>query len=199
MALSMSDRSLLQRVACSPINYWAAMVTDVVAAAVLAWLGAVWYSGPPIIEDFYQNAYGVAPGPGSLAFSRAPDTYDKTPGGYNYLKLNGNTGANFAVTDSDILGMMLCLISQGCALSYRGDVAAAQNVGRAAMTARAELDVVLELAAATVVALAAVSRGARDRAARTREEMAQHQLRDVLDKQKAAIQRLEHELEQDFR
>ena len=52
MAVSMSDRSLLQRVACSPINYWAAMVTDVVAAAVLAWLGAVWYSGPPIVAVF---------------------------------------------------------------------------------------------------------------------------------------------------
>ena len=52
MAASMSDRSLLQRVACSPINYWAAMVTDVVAAAVLAWLGVVWYSGPPIVAVF---------------------------------------------------------------------------------------------------------------------------------------------------
>ena len=51
-AASSSDRPLLQRVACSPINYWAAMVTDVVAAAVLAWLGAVWYSGPPIIAVF---------------------------------------------------------------------------------------------------------------------------------------------------
>jgi sterol desaturase/sphingolipid hydroxylase (fatty acid hydroxylase superfamily) len=51
-AASTSDRSLLQRVACSPINYWAAMVTDVVAAAVLAWLGAVWYSGPPIVAVF---------------------------------------------------------------------------------------------------------------------------------------------------
>ncbi|OBF80791.1 transcriptional regulator [Mycobacterium sp. 852002-51163_SCH5372311] len=58
-------------------------------------------------------------------------------------------------SDSDVLGMMLCLISQGCALSYRGDVAAAQNVGRVAMAAGAELDVVLELASATVMALAA--------------------------------------------
>ena len=56
--------------------------------------------------------------------------------------------------------------------------------------------------AATVarnVALAAVARASRERAARTREEMAQRQLRDVLDKQKAAIARLEHELKQDFR
>src|SRR5581483_11852907 len=58
-------------------------------------------------------------------------------------------------SDSDVLGMMLCLISQGCALSYRGDVGAARKVGRAAMTAGAELDVVLELASATVMALAA--------------------------------------------
>src|SRR5215468_1921326 len=49
-----------------------------------------------------------------------------------------------------------------------------------------------------VVAIAAVSRATRDRAARTREEMAQRQLREVLDKQKATIERLEHELKQDF-
>jgi hypothetical protein len=50
-----------------------------------------------------------------------------------------------------------------------------------------------------VVALAAVARASRERAARTREEMAQRQLREVLDKQKATIQRLELELKQDFR
>ncbi|HEX7841703.1 MAG TPA: hypothetical protein VF469_29740 [Kofleriaceae bacterium] len=50
-----------------------------------------------------------------------------------------------------------------------------------------------------VVALAAVARAGRDRAARMREEMAQRQLQDVLENQKATIQRLEHELEQDFR
>jgi hypothetical protein len=50
-----------------------------------------------------------------------------------------------------------------------------------------------------VVALAAVARAGRDRAARTREEMAQGQLRDALDRQQATIQRLEHELQQDFR
>jgi hypothetical protein len=49
-----------------------------------------------------------------------------------------------------------------------------------------------------VVALAAVARASRERVARTREEMAQRQLREVLDKQKATIQRLEHELKQDF-
>jgi predicted ATPase/class 3 adenylate cyclase/DNA-binding CsgD family transcriptional regulator len=61
--------------------------------------------------------------------------------------------------DSDVLGMLLCLISQGCALSYRGDVAAARNAGRAAVTAASELDVVLELSSATVVALAAAVDG----------------------------------------
>lgn len=50
-----------------------------------------------------------------------------------------------------------------------------------------------------VVALAAVARAGRDRAARMREEMAQRQLHEVLDNQKATIQRLEHELKQDFR
>ncbi|HEY4242703.1 MAG TPA: hypothetical protein VGM88_22960 [Kofleriaceae bacterium] len=51
---------------------------------------------------------------------------------------------------------------------------------------------------ARVVALAAVSRAARERAARLREEMAQRQLSEVLAKQKAAIERLEIELKQDF-
>lgn len=50
-----------------------------------------------------------------------------------------------------------------------------------------------------VVAIAAVARAGRDRATRMREEMAQRQLREVLDKQKASIARLEQELKQDFR
>jgi hypothetical protein len=50
-----------------------------------------------------------------------------------------------------------------------------------------------------IVALAAVARAGRERAARTREEMSQRQLREVLDRQKATIERLEHELVQDFR
>ena len=50
-----------------------------------------------------------------------------------------------------------------------------------------------------VVAIAAVARAGRDRATRMREEMAQRQLREVLDKQKATIKRLEAELKQDFR
>jgi predicted ATPase/class 3 adenylate cyclase len=62
-------------------------------------------------------------------------------------------------SDSNVAGMMLCLVSQGCALVFHGDVAAAQDVGRAAITAGAELDIVLELAATTVMALAAVAAG----------------------------------------
>jgi hypothetical protein len=50
-----------------------------------------------------------------------------------------------------------------------------------------------------VVALAAVARAGRERAARMREEMSQRQLREVLEKQKASIRRLELELRQDFR
>jgi hypothetical protein len=52
---------------------------------------------------------------------------------------------------------------------------------------------------ARVVSLAAVARASRDRAARLREEMAQRQLREVLEKQKTTIQRLESELKQDYR
>ena len=48
---------------------------------------------------------------------------------------------------------------------------------------------------ARVVSLAAVARASRDRAARLREEMAQRQLREVLEKQKTTIKRLEQELE----
>jgi hypothetical protein len=44
---------------------------------------------------------------------------------------------------------------------------------------------------ARVVSLAAVGRASRDRAARLREEMAQRQLKEVLEKQRASIMRLE--------
>ena len=46
---------------------------------------------------------------------------------------------------------------------------------------------------ARVVSLAAVGRASRDRAARLREEMAQRQLKEVLEKQRASIVRLELE------
>jgi len=49
-----------------------------------------------------------------------------------------------------------------------------------------------------VIALAAVARAGRERAARMREEMTQRQLKEVLEKQKATILRLEHELKSDF-
>lgn len=45
-----------------------------------------------------------------------------------------------------------------------------------------------------VVSLAAVARASRDRAARLREEMTQRQLKEVLEKQKAHILRLEDDL-----
>jgi len=51
---------------------------------------------------------------------------------------------------------------------------------------------------ARVVALAAVNRASRDRAARLREEMAQRQLRDVLIKQQSAIKQLEQQVNRDF-
>jgi hypothetical protein len=47
---------------------------------------------------------------------------------------------------------------------------------------------------ARVVSLAAVARASRDRAARLREEMSQRQLKEVLEKQKATIERLEADL-----
>lgn len=46
---------------------------------------------------------------------------------------------------------------------------------------------------ARVVSLAAVGRASRDRAARLREELAQRQLREVLEKQRASIAHLEVE------
>lgn len=46
---------------------------------------------------------------------------------------------------------------------------------------------------ARVVALAAVGRASRDRAARLREELAQRQLKEVLEKQRSSIVRLEFE------
>ena len=52
---------------------------------------------------------------------------------------------------------------------------------------------------ARVVSLAAVARASRDRAARLREEMAQRQLKEVLEKQKATVAKLEEDLAQGFR
>jgi hypothetical protein len=52
---------------------------------------------------------------------------------------------------------------------------------------------------ARVVSLAAVSRATRDRADRMREEMTQRQLKEVLEKQKANIAKLEADLRSGFR
>lgn len=52
---------------------------------------------------------------------------------------------------------------------------------------------------ARVVSLAAVSRATRDRADRLREEMTQRQLKEVLEKQKANIAKLEADLLSGFR
>lgn len=52
---------------------------------------------------------------------------------------------------------------------------------------------------ARVVSLAAVSRATRDRADRLREEMAQRQLKEVLEKQKANIAKLEADVASGFR
>ena len=52
---------------------------------------------------------------------------------------------------------------------------------------------------ARVVSLAAVARASRDRAARMREEMVQRQLKEVLEKQKATIAKLEADLDSGFR
>lgn len=49
---------------------------------------------------------------------------------------------------------------------------------------------------ARVVSMAAVARASRDRAARLREEMAQRQLKEVLEKQKATISKLESEIKE---
>jgi hypothetical protein len=49
-----------------------------------------------------------------------------------------------------------------------------------------------------VVALAAVGRASRERAARMREEMAQRQLQEALERQKTTIAHLEAELSKDF-
>jgi len=59
-------------------------------------------SGPPILEDFYQNAFGVSPDPGNRAFLRSSNAYDKAPGGLNFIKKTRNTSSTYAATISDI-------------------------------------------------------------------------------------------------
>lgn len=67
-------------------------------------ISATTNSGPPVIEDFHNNALGVAPSSGTRAFKRAPDTQETTPGGDNYLRTVNNTAGNpYAKTVNEIL------------------------------------------------------------------------------------------------
>ncbi|MCI0682815.1 MAG: pilus assembly protein TadG-related protein [Gemmataceae bacterium] len=60
-------------------------------------------SGPPVIGDFHQNAAGVSPSPGTVAFTRAPDSQDVTPGGDDYLRTSNNSAGNpYATTANEI-------------------------------------------------------------------------------------------------
>ncbi len=61
-----------------------------------------------------------------------------------------------------------------------------------------EASTLVAVTVARVVSMAAVARASRDRAARLREEMAQRQLKEVLEKQKATIALLESEIK-DYR
>jgi hypothetical protein len=61
-------------------------------------------SGPPVIEDFFQNAVGTAPSSANKAFSRAPDSYATLPGGDNYLKKTLNSSASYANNLYDFVG-----------------------------------------------------------------------------------------------
>jgi hypothetical protein len=81
-------------------------------------------------------------------------------------------------------------------------IVAAERAFRAPMDQLLVVEAATQVAAsvARVVAMHAVHRGGRDRAARLREEMTQRQLREALDKQQASIERLQQELAaSDFR
>ena len=87
------------------------------------------------------------------------------------------------VAATALLGLAACSAADGLTPSFATDTTSATQVA---------------VTVSRVVALAAVARAGRDRAARMREDMSQGQLKDVLEKQKVAIQRLEHELKDDF-
>jgi hypothetical protein len=61
-----------------------------------------------------------------------------------------------------------------------------------------EATTLVAVTVARVVTLAAVARASRDRATRLREEMAQRQLQEALEKQKTTVALLEEELKRDF-
>jgi len=59
--------------------------------------------GPPVIEDFHQNAAGVAPSGATGAFKRSSDAFDLTPGGDDSLRINNNsTGSAYAKTALEV-------------------------------------------------------------------------------------------------
>jgi hypothetical protein len=62
----------------------------------------------------------------------------------------------------------------------------------------AEAATLVAVTVSRVVAIAALARAARERTARLREEMAQRQLREALDKQHATIAHIEEQLKRDF-
>ena len=62
-------------------------------------------------------------------------------------------------TDNDVIGMLVCLVSQGSALVFQGDFDGARDLARRAIAMGSELDVVFEGAAATITALAAAAAG----------------------------------------
>lgn len=59
-------------------------------------------SGPAIVDAFYQHSQGSTST--QRAFSPAPDSYETTPGGDNYLRTSNNSGSSYAKTVQDILG-----------------------------------------------------------------------------------------------
>src|SRR5262249_683828 len=58
-------------------------------------------SGPPIVQDFYQNPPRTPPRPGNVGWSGAASGYATAPGGDNYLKTSLDTGAAYAKTVQD--------------------------------------------------------------------------------------------------
>lgn len=59
--------------------------------------------GPPVIADFNSNAPGVKADATNVAFSRAPDAYNTTPGGDNYLRITQDTGVSYASTAAQVV------------------------------------------------------------------------------------------------